>query len=108
MNRVPWHVYANPKDPLICPVLALGLKICTENDTFDDKPFKLFPSPTSDNTFSTWMRNTVDELAEDPHILLSVPADRIGTHSLRKGAASYVDGLTDGPNTDAIKLRMEH
>jgi len=47
-------------------------------------------------------------LARDPEILLSIPADRIGTHSLRKGAATYVDGLKDGPNTDSIKLRMEH
>jgi len=108
MNKVPWHVYANPNDPLICPVLALGLKLCTENDTFGNIPFRVFPSPTSDNSFSTWMRTTVDELAQDPEILISVPPSRVGTHSLRKGAASYVDGLTDGPNTDSIKLRMEH
>ena len=108
MNKVPWHVYANPNDPLICPVLALGLKLCTESDTFANIPFKVFPSSTSDNSFSAWMRKTVDELAQDPEILISVPPDRIGTHSLRKGAASYVDGLTDGPNTDSVKLRMEH
>ena len=54
------------------------------------------------------MRSTVDSLAADPEVLLSVPADRIGTHSLRKGAATYVDGQCDGPNTDSIKLRMEH
>ena len=108
MNKVPWHVYANPEDPLICPVLALGLKLCTETDAFGNSPFKVFPSSTSDNSFSTWLRKTVDALAQDPEILISVPADRVGTHSLRKGAASYVDGLTDGPNTDSVKLRMEH
>ena len=108
MNKVPWHVYANPGDPLICPILALGLKLCTETDTFGNRPFKVFPSSTPDNTFSSWMRKSVDELAQDPEILLSVPADRVGTHSLRKGAATYVDGQCDGPHTDAIKLRMEH
>lgn len=108
MNKVPWHIYANPKDPLICSVLAIGLKLCTETDTFGDLPFKIFPSPTSDNSFSLWMRKTADGLARDPDILLSVPADRIGTHSLRKGAATFVNGLNDGPNPDSIKLRMEH
>lgn len=108
MNKVPWHIYANPKDPLICSVLAIGLKLCTETDTFDGRIFKVFPSSTSDNSFSLWIRKTADKLAEDPEILLSVPADRIGTHSLRKGAATYVKGLNDGPNSDSIKLRMEH
>lgn len=108
MNKVPWHVYANPVDPLICPVLALGLKLVTETDTFGNRPFKVFPAATSDDTFSDWMRVTVDGLAVDPDVLLSIPPNRISTHSLRKGAATYVDGQCDGPNTDSIKLRMEH
>ena len=81
MNKVPWHVYANPHDPLICPVLALGLKLCTETDTFGDRPFRVFPSSTSDNSFSMWTRKTVDELARDPEILLSIPADIEGYYS---------------------------
>jgi len=47
-------------------------------------------------------------MADNPGIDISARADRFGTHSLRKGAATYVDGLTDGPDSDTIKLRMEH
>jgi hypothetical protein len=108
MNKVPWHIYANPKDPLICAVLAMGLKLCTETDTFGSRPFKLFPSPTTDNSFSFWIRKTADRLAQESAVSLSIPAERIGTHSLRKGAATYVNGLNDAPDTDSVKLRMEH
>jgi len=108
LNKVPWHIYANPDDPLICAVLALGLKLCTETDAFGDIPFKVFPASSSDTSFSSWMKFTAEALYKDPEVLLGVPADRIGTHSLRKGAATYINGLNDGPNPDAIKLRMEH
>lgn len=37
-----------------------------------------------------------------------IALSKIGTHSFRKGAATYVSGLTDGPDTDSINLQMEH
>ena len=35
-------------------------------------------------------------------------SDDISTHSFRKGGATYVVGITGGPDSDAVKLRMEH
>ena len=100
------HIYANPKNPSICPILALGLKLVSETD-FSQGPFKVFPATTSDNSFSSWLKKKVADLEGDDLESLDVPIDRIGTHSLRKGSATYVCGLTDCPSTDAVKLRIE-
>lgn len=106
-NKVPRHIYANPEDPVICPILALGLKVCSE-ENITSNTFQIFPSGTADSSFSNWIKSVLSNLSEDEISLVNVPADRIGTHSLRKGGATYVFGVTDGPDSDTVKMRMEH
>ena len=58
------YIYANPKNPSICPILALGLKLVSETD-FSQGPFKVFPATTSDNSFSSWLKKKVADLEGD-------------------------------------------
>lgn len=106
-NRVPRHVYANPDDPVICPILALGLKVCSE-ETSNSDTFEVFPAETADSSFANWFKKVLSVLSEDELNLIDVPIERISSHSLRKGGATYVFGITDGPDSDSVKFRMEH
>jgi hypothetical protein len=47
-NRVPRHVYANPDDSVICPILALEIKICSE-ESINSVSFEVFPAETADS-----------------------------------------------------------
>lgn len=104
-KKVPRHVFANPDDPIICPILALGLKLCCESYV-SKETIRVFSSNAPEKAFSRWISNRVDGLKEDQDT--DVLIDDFSTHSLRKGAATYVVGLVDGPDSDIVKLRMEH
>ena len=105
-NRVPRHIYANPYDPAICPILALGLKVCSEESS-NSENFEVFPAETADSSFANWFKKVLTLLSEDELTLIDVPIDRLASHSLRKGGATFVFGVTDGPDSDSVKLRME-
>jgi hypothetical protein len=106
-KKAPISLYANPLDPIVCPFLALGIKICSE--TFSaSKPLKLFQSSASSKTFSCWLQAQMKGLSESDLKKLTVSPSDIGTHSLRKGGANYAAGVVDGPDSDHIKMRMEH
>jgi hypothetical protein len=106
-NRVPRHVYANPDDPVICPILALGIKIFSEESS-NSVSFEVFPAETADSSFANWFKKVLSVLSEDELNLIDIPIDRISSHSSRKGGATFVFGITDGPDSDSVKLRMEH
>lgn len=107
-NVVPRHLYANPFEPSICPVLAMGIKLLSESHT-KPSPAMLFPGGSANKNFCTWLYQLIKnpQSGFDLSNLGSNPDD-IGTHSIRKGAATYVCGLTEGPQSDTIKLRMDH
>lgn len=108
INVVPRHVFANPIDPLICPVLALGLKLIHESDIVEGVPSKIFYGSCGEHRFSQWLKRRMEEMTPEEISELGCPASEIGTHSLRKGAATYACGLTNGPHSDSVKLRMDH
>lgn len=80
-----------------------GLKICSE-ETTSSTTFSLFHAETADSSFSNWIKSVLSSLSEDEITLINVPIDRIGTHSMRKGACTSVFGVTDGPDSDTVKL----
>lgn len=103
----PRHIYANPFEPCICPILALGIKLLVDSHT-GTTPAKLFPGE-ADKNFCAWLGKIIkNPTNEDDLAYLGTDPEEIGTHSLRKGAATYVCGLTEGPQSDTIKLRMDH
>jgi hypothetical protein len=106
---IPRSIYANPENPSICCILALGLKVLTDSVTDNnDGPLKLFSGDCSSAKFSVWLENTLSKLDAVQLVSLgSLPRD-IGSHSGRKGGATYVCGITAGPDSDSVKLRMGH
>jgi hypothetical protein len=104
-NRVPRHVYANPDDSVICPILALEIKICSE-ESINSVSFEVFPAETADSSFANWFKKVLSVLSEDELNLIDWNIDIISSHSFRKGGATFVFGITDGPDSNSVKLRM--
>ena len=104
-NHHPWHVYSNPFEPAICPVLALGRYILTYPNILLDEKASIFPGTSQYSRFRdrlnkalVWEGRSLQALGVDPN--------SFGTHSIRKGAISLVSaGCTVSPPMAAICLR---
>jgi hypothetical protein len=101
----PRHVFPNPVNPAVCPVLSLAIYLlCTG---FEEEPNKLFPGGKQYDRY----HKALKRLLEDPVVKAElkgrgIDPSQIGTHSVRKGAATYcASGLTAGPSMAAIQLR---
>lgn len=97
------HVYANPVLPEICPILALGLYFLVFG--FDAKGCSLFSGTSQYNRYLKQLRRLLNREEEELSSNGLQPSD-LGTHSTRKGAASYTSsGTTSCPPIIAITLR---
>ena len=103
--RDPRHVYANPLMPEICPILSLGIYwLCY---SFDPSSNRLFPGANQYDRFRKLLSRCLG-IKEIAHELerRSIDPHNIGTHSLRKGSATYTaSGSTSCPSSTAIHLR---
>eukprot|EP00644_Phytophthora_capsici_P001362 jgi/Phyca11/105062/e_gw1.10.591.1 len=102
--RDPRHIYANPLRPEICPILALGIFwACTDFDGTD----LLFPGNNQYERFRKSLQRILAQ--EDVAAELSrqgLKATELGTHSMRKGAATFCSsGSTACPSSTAVHLR---
>jgi hypothetical protein len=101
----PRHIYANPINPEACNILSLGLYFLCFGFASDAR--KLFPGQNQYDRYSKKLKN----LLSRPEVAAELKArgidpNMIGTHSTRKGAASYcASGSTAGPSLVAISLR---
>ena len=115
-NVFPRHVYANPSDPAICPVLALAVLVFVRVLRFDPNSsstssqaalpnYRLFDGDNSETRFSEIFKKVIAAMpaAEAQH--LGGSKKELGTHSVRKGAATYCTGMVDGPSPIAVFLR---
>lgn len=104
-SKYPRHIYSNPFAPLICPVLALGvyLTTCFGQADIPVNNF-LFPGESQDARFANILRRTVDENWAAIS-RLGYQHGEIGTHSIRKGAVSYLSSLPEGPQKGSISDR---
>ena len=104
----PRHLYANPLNPVICPVLALAMITFTQPFRAEQEgmhSFRLFDGEHSAARFSSLLRSALVALSGDDLTAMGCPINDIGTHSTRKGAASYCAGFINGPSTLQIFLR---
>jgi hypothetical protein len=99
------HIYANPVDPLVCPLLTLAsyFTCCFNADTVPDHSF-LFPGPCQQGRFSKILLNILQRNVETVR-RLGYEVKDIGTHSIRKGASTYLTSLVGGPPAAAILVR---
>ena len=97
------HLASNPKLPEICPVFALSLYLASQQ--FDN--LKLFTGGSQANTYSKELSKAI----EDPRVVkllkeAGIDPDGIGTHSLRKSAATFCAGGSErAPMHFTILLR---
>ena len=100
----PKHVFANPVKPWICPVLALAVYIFTAGQRQPGAKMLLFGNDSAEDRFSTWLR-AILRTHEAPLQAMGIVISNIGTHSFRKGTATWLAGMVDGPSGVQIYLR---
>ncbi|CAM9390413.1 unnamed protein product, partial [Ectocarpus fasciculatus] len=106
-NKFQKHVYSNPLNPSVCPILSLAVMIFGfENSVRGDQ--KLFTGSDSKGRFGRNMRETVLNLSDAEVVSLGCDRGDIGTHSCRKGAGTFCMGQISGPNPITVTLRMGH
>jgi hypothetical protein len=100
----PVHVYANPLDPVVCPILCLAVMIFSRSHRITPQ---LFPGQEQHKRFCVILRTVLDRLtdAEQLHLGNSGSPEYLGSHSTRKGAASYVGTMNGGPSGINVYLR---
>ncbi len=100
-------VFANPKDPSICPVLALAVNIFTRPATImtESPQLQLFNGDQQEDRFCDILASVLRALPASKAASLGAKAEDIGSHSARKGAASFVSAAVDGPTPVATFLR---
>jgi len=102
-SKDPWHVYANPDDPALCPILAFARYILA----YPEVPHggKLFMSVNPYQRFSKILQKTLED-SEEISNAMGIDIDTIGTHSARKGAATSAStSSTVSPPMASIYLR---
>ena len=92
------HVYANPHNPEICAVTALGKYF----SLFEPKANAMLFDQNSYHRFQKYLKKVVSSSKEEVERLGVNPKD-IGVHSIRKGAATYCcGGTTAAPHIAAV------
>lgn len=102
-NQFPRRIYANPLNPLICPVLSLAIFVFVNCFSREGKSRLLF-GETYQNNFSEWLTN-VCRSNTDAIEAMGLIIEDIGTHSFRKGVATTLSNQPSGPSAFAIWLR---
>ena len=99
--KTPWHIYANPSNPFICPVLALGLYLFTHPDLITNQSF-LFSGNHQYRRYTQTLKRAIG-LDEDSFHRLGVEVSTFGSHSLRKGSSTFAaSGSTMTPSMASI------
>ena len=100
----PWHIYANPRKPWMCPLLALSRYLfCYPEILKGDMP--LFEGNAQYNRYAMIYHKAILDLEPDLN-RLGFTAKDLGSHSNRKGVATMVaSGCTVCPPIIAICIR---
>jgi len=97
----PKHCYANPNDPMVCLFLRLGLHIACTYKTADSN-HNVFVGATTESKFSKWLHTALTSLGTGVVMLIGFIASLLGTHSFRKGSATYGQSFNGGPTVVAV------
>jgi hypothetical protein len=100
------HIYANPLDPAVCPILSLAILIFCSGFRPPNGRQQLFIGTNNKDRFGYILMETVRNCTEAELDRLGCRPDEVGTHSERKGSSSYCLGQVSGPTPVAVFLRM--
>jgi len=100
----PWHVYSNPFEPELCPVLAMAKYLCSNPDIIQNGA--LFPGNNQYDRFIKSFHHVINENVDEFKALGIEPRD-LGSHSCRKGAITLVSSgcPVPPPPTASVCLR---
>ena len=99
-----WHVYSNPKSPVICPVLSMAKYLFAHPDILTTNS-KLFPGNHQYERFLKIFHKVINDNIEEFQSL-GVEKGTLGAHSVRKGSITMVSsGCTVSPPMASICLR---
>jgi len=100
----PWHIYANPIDPAVCPVLAWAKYVLSHPELMIGNQ-ALFPGGSQYNRFTKLLKKVIDDNANDLIRLGADPA-HLGSHIARKGSSTLcTTGCTVSPPYISVCLR---
>lgn len=103
-NCYPKHVYANTENPMICPILPMAIPVFSGGWRRDGAKHMLFAGSAAESRFGKWLRELMEKHS-DTVGLYGISSFEIGTHSFRKGVATFVAGCPAGPSPISIFLR---
>jgi hypothetical protein len=84
---LPKHVFANPLDPALCPILWLAVYVFTTGfRRTDAKPLVFGAVDSTESRFSKWLKSICGEHTA-ALLAMGLLILEIGTHSFRKGLA---------------------
>ncbi|OWZ12709.1 hypothetical protein PHMEG_00014083 [Phytophthora megakarya] len=99
------HIYANPYDPHICPILALAVLLFSYPDRSAGGKQQLFAGSNNKTRFGDILRKTLKQLSESEQQQLGSPTGEIAAHSLRKGSSTYTLAQVNEPNPSLGRLK---
>lgn len=104
----PWHVYSVPSNPVICPVLAFTKHLIANPQILNGRR-KLFDGVNQYERFNKMLGKIIKSPEyRDEFIRLKMPPAYFGTHSIRKGAATFcATGVTSSPPIASICIRCD-
>jgi hypothetical protein len=82
------HVYVNPYNPDVCPILSLALLTFCKQRRANINVQQVFEGDKSENRFLQILKNVIDHKPVDTN--LGASKRDLGSHSNRKGAISFV------------------
>jgi hypothetical protein len=88
----PRHIFGNPTEPLVCPILSLAMYFTSCFNRPVHKDDFLFPGNAQEVRFTKALNKVLlDNESEVKHLGYEISS--IGSHSIRKGAFSYLSSL---------------
>jgi hypothetical protein len=104
-NSAPKHIYANRTCPEICPILAFSIFLFTCGYRRSGSRRDLFGGINeTEARFSKWLKHACGTSSNEL-LLMGLIISEIGTHSFRKGIATFLSSIPGGPTAIAIYLR---
>ena len=101
----PRHVYSNALDPSICPIRALGAYLIAFPGILSSSHGRLFPGDNQKKRFGKQLHTVLKKHYHEFQDIGVDPKD-IGTHSIRKGAATFCTcAVHPGPPIVSVCLR---
>jgi hypothetical protein len=97
---LPKHIYANPYNPELCPILALALHVFSTSFREDNEDRSKIFMGTPYDLFCKWLQAALETMGN-----LGYAATEFGSHSFRKGITTFCAALIGGPSVIAIFQR---